>query len=165
MKKLYTFVLVTFLVLVIIVGILAAAAFGFYHMYLKPKPAEFEYSQDVSAIDRIEIVQIKQLGDDNFEFIPVTAIDDADVFLSDFEKLECAKGMSIESFLKLADIDGLSAIMITYSDKSFDVITPYGNIDSTIFSPDLTIDTLLNKEFFFFDRNEFDGLIEKYSEK
>ena len=162
MKKLYTILLVIFLILVIAVGAVAALAFGFYHMYLKPQPAQFEYSQDISAIKSVNIVQVEKVGEDKFNFIPVTEIKDVDVFLTDFEKLECTKGLSIETFSKLADIDGLSAIMITYSDDNFDVITPYGNIDSTIFTPDITLDTVLNEKFFFFDRNEFDGFIKKY---
>lgn len=165
MKKIYTFVLVTFLILVIIAGILGAAAFGFYHFYIKPQPSEFEYSQDVSAIKSIQIVQVEKVGDDRFEFIPTALVEDIDSFLADFEGLECTKGLSIGALIKLSDIDGLSAIMITYSDDNFDVITPYGNIDSTVFTPDVTLNTILNEEFFFFDAEEFGKLLNKYSSK
>ena len=165
MRKLYTIVLVAVISLVIVLGVLAVAAFGVYQTYLKPEPAEFEFANDVSDISTVEVVQVNKIDDDNLEVVPVTPISDIDGFLAEFRALECTQGMSVQALANFSRLDSFEAIKITYADESFEVITPYGNIDSTVFTPDLTMDTLLNEDFFFFDAEEFGNLLNKYSSK
>ncbi len=164
MKKLYTVTVVFVLVLLIVVVLAGAALFGFYQLYLKPQPADFEFSQTVDDSTIVEIIQVKKVSDTELSLIPLQEIKNTDEFFEDFNSLECTSGVSIEALSTFANLDSLDAIKITYADGNFDVITPYGNIDSTVFTPDITLETLMNEKYFFFDPTEFGALIDKYTE-
>ncbi len=163
MRGLYKAILTSFLIFTLALGTLSIAAFGIYKLYLRPVSANFEFARDESTLASIEIVDIKKGADDKFEFTTAKAITDKESFLKDFTALSATKGFSPHALLGFPKIDGLQAIKFTYADESFEIITPYGNIDSAIFTPDIDIKTLINREYYMFDKTAFDSLISKYS--
>ena len=164
MRKLYKASVIILLVLIILATLAVGLLYGAYELYIKPKPADFEFSQTVDESTTVEIIRVNKVSDTELELVPLKAVTDTDAFLKDFGELECTVGISFEALATFGELESLDAIKITYADGNFDVITPYGNIDSTIFTPDVTLEMLLNERYFFFDADEFGALIDKYSE-
>ena len=163
MKKFYTTVLTVFLILVVLVVGALGLLLGLYEFHLKPEPAEFEFSGEVENITTAEVIRVNKLGDNQLELVPLKEIDDVESFLLEFRALQCYTGLSLDTVQAIASLESIEAIRITYSDDSYEVITPYGNINSKIFTPDFTPDMLLEEEFFFFNAEEFSELIDKYT--
>ncbi len=162
MKKFYITVLTVFLIVVVLVVGALGLVLGLYEFHLKPEPAEFEFSGEVENIKAAEVIRVNKLGDNQLELVPLKAIDDVESFLIEFRALQCYTGLSLDTVQAIISLESVDAIRITYSDDNYEVITPYGNIDSKIFTPDFTPDMLLEEEFFFFNAEEFGELIEKY---
>ena len=163
MKKFFTMILVAFLLLVLLIVGVFGLLFGLYEFHMKPEPSEFEFSREVESITTAEVVRVNKLADDQFELVPLKTIDDVEGFLIEFRALQCYKGLSPEALQSITSLDSFDAIRITYSDDSYEVITPYINIDSDILTPEYTPDMLLNEDFFLFNADEFYELIDKYT--
>ena len=159
MKKFILILVVVFSLFVIGVG--AAGAYVYY-TYLVPQPAEFEFLAPITDSTEIEVISVTNLSNGNLELNPISKITDTDAFLADFAALECTKGLSAERIEAAESLKSFKAIRITYADGSYEVITAYGNLDSSLFSPDITFDELIKKDYYFFDLAEFEALIDKY---
>ena len=159
MKKIIISLIVIFVLLVIGVG--AAGTYAYYTYFL-PRPAEFEFLAPITESTQIEVVSVTNLYGDSYELKPLSKIADTEAFLADFSALECTKGLSAESIEAAESLKSFKAIRITYADGSYEVITAYGNLDSSLFSPDITFDELIKKDYYFFDLAEFEALIDKY---
>ncbi len=157
--KILVFILVLALILVAVLGI---GAYVIYQKYLAPVPAELELSQSVDSIANLQIVTVKGLTTGTPEYIPVAAVSDVDAFLADFGGLDCYEGMVLSTIARLGELDNLSGIQIIYSDGTVEVITAYGNVNSTLFSPDTGITDLLGERFYFFTETDFNALLDKY---
>ncbi len=165
--KFFKFLGILLVIILVAVLIAAGALFVAYQMYLAPKPAEFEFSQAVESMEKVEVVEVTGISTGSPKYSTIAEISDVEGFLAEFNKLECTKGLPLSIIGELKEISSLTGVKITYKDGSFDVITSYGNINSEIFadisSPaDLLTSDLTSKEFFFFDKAEFASLIEKY---
>lgn len=160
MKKFLSVILI--LLLVAVIAVVGAAAYV-YFTYLAPGPSEFRFIAPTADITAIEVISVTKLDGNQLELKPISAIDNTEEFLADFSSLECMKGISVEFIDEISLLTTFEAIRVTYADGSYEVITAYGNLDSSIFDPDLTPMELIEKEYFFFDAEEFGALIDKYS--
>ena len=163
MKKLLTVLSVIFVILLVLIIAVVAAAYFYVRFYLAPKAADFEFYKPSSEITSIEIVEVKKVSDTEIELTAFARVEDVDAFLADFKALKCTKGLSISAITTLAKLDGISAVKINYGGNDFEIITPYGNLNSGILSPDLTLNQLMSEEYFFFDEAEFSALIAEYA--
>ena len=162
MKKLILFILV--LLLAIVVAVVGVSAYIYFN-YLVPKPAEFEFSAPVTDITKIEVISVTKSENGNYDITPLSDVGDTAAFLADFGALECTSGLSIEVVDEVSAMTSFSAIRITYASGSYEVITAYGNLDSSLISEETTPEMLLENEYYFFNSAEFDALINKYSAK
>lgn len=148
------FVFMLILLLVVVAGSLLAMATS----YFAPEPAEYEFAAEVGEISSVQIVNAT-LIEGGVDTDVVAEIEDVEAFLAEFEALECNKGLSMASLPKIAKLESVEAILITYSDGTFEVISAYGNIDSGL---ELNQEMLLQQEIFIFDEAEFAALLAKY---
>ena len=165
MRKLYTAVVLTLTILFILALIAGAVIYAIYNLYLKPTPAVFEFSGEVDSQTSIEVIRLTKLSDTELEIIPIAKITDTDQFFRDFSELDCTVGVSVHALSAFANLESIDGIRVTYSDGSFEVITAYGNIKSSLHAPEITLKALLTEKYYFFDSLEFDNLIAKYSAK
>ena len=159
MKKFIVALVVIFNLLVI--GVAAAGAYVYYTRFL-PQPAEFEFLAPITDSTEIEVISVTYLPEDSLELKSLSRIEDTDAFLADFSALECTKGLSGEHLQAVETIKSVKAIKITYADGSYEIITAYWNLDSSLLTPDATIDEIIKKDYYFFDPAEFEALIDKY---
>ena len=162
MKNFLSFLLVLLLIAVIAVG--AAVAYV-YLAHFAPGAAEFRFIAPTADITDIEVISVTKLEGNLLELKPISSVDNTEEFLAEFSSLECMKGVSIEHISEIVSFTSLDAIKVTYADGRYEVITAYGNLDSSMFEPDLTPVELIEKEYFFFDADDFGVLIDKYSEE
>ena len=148
------FVFMLILLLVVVAGSLLAMATS----YFAPEPAEYEFAAEVDGITSVQIVNAK-LIEGGVDTEVICEIDDVDAFLADFGALECNKGLSLTSLAKISELESMEAILITYSDGTFEVISAYGNINSGL---ELSKEALLQQQIFIFDEAEFSALLAKY---
>lgn len=150
------------LVLTVVLTVVGTVVYVYFN-YFVPVSAEYEFSAPITDTTRIEIMIVTRLDGDNLELRTVSEIEDTEAFLDDFSALECSRGISLDVIDEASAMTSFDAIRITYDDGSYEVITAYGNLDSSFLSSDITEDELLEKEYYIFDPSEFGSLIEKYS--
>jgi hypothetical protein len=139
----------------------AAAYLG--GIFLAPRPAEFQFAAPTEEIVELDIISITRLDGNLLELKLISEVEDKEAFLSELFELECATGVSVEAIGAISSFTSLRAIMATYSDGRYEIITAYGNLDSDALCEDAGLDMLIGRDYYFFEPQRFDALTEKYS--
>ena len=163
MKNFFSILLAIILIFTLVIGVIIAAAFIFIQSYYKPTPAAFEFYCAEETIESVEVVTITKKSDTEFEIAPVKTVEDKDAFLKDFKSLSCKKGFSLDSLATVSTAESISAIRFNYSNGSYEVVTPYGNLDSGLLNSNFAADELVKEDYFFFEEKDFSQLVNKYS--
>jgi hypothetical protein len=132
-------------------------------IFLAPRPAEFRFVAPAEEIVEIDIISITRLEGNLLELKLISEVEDKEVFLSELFELECATGVSVEAIGAISSFSSLRAIMATYSDGRYEIVTAYGNLDSDALREDAGLDMLIGRDYYFFEPERFDALTEKYS--
>ncbi len=156
MKALFTFILVLFLILVMVVGGVAAIL---YVSFFNIQPAEYSFLNDESEIVSIECAKFTFTSEG---LVPdkVGVVFDKENFMKDLKAIDCHTGISISKFTDVINGKAMNGVVINYADGSFDFITPYICINST-YNPQGVVD-LLNTKVYGFDEVKFAELVDKY---
>ncbi len=165
MRTLLKFFAVLLVLITLLVGSLAALAIGYYESYLKPVPADFEFSRPIESITEIGLIKVKIVSDEEINLVPIATVIDTEGFISDLSELSCMKGLSLDGIAKLGELTEVDAIKINYSDGTYEVITAYGNLNSEIFSENITPEDIFYGDYYIFGEAEFSELLDKYSVK
>ena len=155
--------LISFVICVIVLPALLLLGVGayLYDSYLKPTPMDYDFLRTESEIHSVEYAIVGIGSDGSVNTQRVGFVMDVSGFIADIRKLDCYKGMPIESFQNLHDIKTLSGFVINYNDGSFEVITPYVCLNS-----DLKIEKpedLLTADVYVFDKEAIKELLIKYA--
>lgn len=146
--------------LILIPVMLVAAVFGFvYFTFFNPQPADYPYLHSQAEIVSIEFASVSfeegTLKAEGFGFVS-----DVEQAMTDLEVLECKDGLTLDGVSTLVNEKSVDGLIINYSDGSFEIITPYASINSSLKIE--TIEDVMSLKIYTFDPADFAQLIETH---
>lgn len=156
MKKLISLLICLIVIPALILGGALAAV---YFTCFNPQPASYPYLHERAEITSIQFAEVNFEGG-NVNTTALGLVDDVDDMMDDLASLRCHKGLSLDAISVLAKEASVSGLVINYSDGTYEVITAYVSVNSTLKITNLS--ELLSLQVYGYDVEAFGSLVEEH---